>query len=101
MVVFRVDIARRHGIQNIKDLVDLLQKSKRETDILGYLGEERLALLLPDTREEGAHAVTRNLRRPGGRPELLDYHRHLSGPAFRQPDGGTPAADGGVPAVSR
>jgi lipopolysaccharide/colanic/teichoic acid biosynthesis glycosyltransferase len=61
MAVFRVDIVNRYGVQNIKDFSDLLQKSKRETDILGYLGEDQLALLLPDTNEEGVRAVTRNV----------------------------------------
>ena len=54
-------------MQNIKELADLLQKSKRETDILGYLGENRLALLLPDTSKDGVQAVIRNRAEPGSR----------------------------------
>ena len=58
------------GIQNLKQLADLLQRSKRETDILGYLGEQRLALLLPDTNGVGVETLTRNLR---GRAGDLEY----------------------------
>jgi len=66
MIVFRVDSPNRHGIQNLNSLADFLQLSKRETDILGYLGENRLALLLPDTNETGVQSLTHNLRSRAG-----------------------------------
>ena len=66
MIVFRVDYVAPYGIQNIKNLADHLQRSKRETDILGYLGENRLALILPDTNEEGVRSLTRNLLNRAG-----------------------------------
>ena len=66
MIVFHVDYVTRQGIQNIKDLADLLQRGKRETDILGYLGENRLALLLPDTSEDGVQTLARNLLNRAG-----------------------------------
>lgn len=62
MIVFHGGFASRNGMQNIRGLAEFLQASKRETDILGYMGENRLALLLPDTSKEGVQAVLRNVR---------------------------------------
>jgi len=70
MIVFRTGAADGQHIRNLKQLADLLQRSKRETDILGYLGEHRLALLLPDTSGVGVETLIRNLR---GRAGDLDY----------------------------
>jgi len=70
MIVFRGGAADGQRIKNLKRLADLLQRSKRETDILGYLGEHRLALLLPDTSGVGVGTLIRNLR---GRAADLEY----------------------------
>ena len=70
MIVFQAAGVGLRGIRNVKELADLLQRSKRETDILGYLGENRLALLLPDTNGTGVETLIRNLR---GRAGELDY----------------------------
>lgn len=43
---------------NVAGLLDVLRTTKRETDILGYLGEDRIAILLPDTNEQGARRLT-------------------------------------------
>jgi len=70
IIVFHADSAVRRGMQNIKALADLLQRSKRETDILGYIGENRLALLLPDTNGTGVETLIRNQRARAG---TLEY----------------------------
>lgn len=46
----------------IAELIELLGRSKRETDILGYVTNNRVGLLLPHTDEKGVHAFIRNLR---------------------------------------
>lgn len=70
MIVFQTAGVGLRGIGNVKELADLLQRSKRETDILGYLGENRLGLLLPDTNCTGVETLIRNLR---GRAGELDF----------------------------
>jgi lipopolysaccharide/colanic/teichoic acid biosynthesis glycosyltransferase len=69
MIVFHADSTAQRGMQNIKGLADMLQRSKRETDILGYIGEGRLALLLPDTNGTGVETLIRNLRARAGELE--------------------------------
>jgi len=49
------------GNSGAKKLLDYLRTSKRETDILGLLGDGQIALLLPDTSSQGAQGFTRNL----------------------------------------
>jgi lipopolysaccharide/colanic/teichoic acid biosynthesis glycosyltransferase len=44
-------------IGDVEGLLEVLHRSKRETDILGYLGENRFAILLPDTNEHGARRL--------------------------------------------
>lgn len=46
---------------DIEGLLEVLRNSKRETDILGYLGEDRVAILLPDTNEQGAQRLTQKI----------------------------------------
>lgn len=59
--LFRLDSTRRPKRGNVEELMQLLHRSKRETDLLGYLGEELVALLLPDTNEEGAGGLARKI----------------------------------------
>ncbi len=66
IVLFRVDIRKRHRLGNVREMLDLLRKTKRETDILGYLGDDLIALLLTDTNRPGAEAFTRNVTALGG-----------------------------------
>ncbi len=70
LIVFYTGAADGQRIHHLKQLAELLQRSKRETDILGYLGEHRLALLLPDTNGVGVETLIRNLR---GRAGDLEY----------------------------
>ena len=85
MIVFHTGVADGQRIQNLKQLADLLQRSKRETDILGYLGEQRLALLLPDTNGVGVETLIRNLRGRAGDLEYSIEQQHLPRPVVRRP----------------
>jgi exopolysaccharide biosynthesis polyprenyl glycosylphosphotransferase len=46
---------------DVTAVLELLQESKRETDTLGYLGEDRIAILLPDTNEQGAQSLAQKI----------------------------------------
>ncbi|MFO1393235.1 MAG: sugar transferase [Steroidobacteraceae bacterium] len=50
----------------LNELAALLLSGRRETDIHGCLAGDVLAVLLPDTRPEGAEAVARSLRNNAG-----------------------------------
>jgi exopolysaccharide biosynthesis polyprenyl glycosylphosphotransferase len=45
--------------KDVHALLDLLHESKRETDIIGYLEEDVVALMLTETNEEGAAAFVK------------------------------------------
>jgi exopolysaccharide biosynthesis polyprenyl glycosylphosphotransferase len=46
---------------NVTRLFHLLRHTKRETDILGYLCEDKIAILLTDTNEQGAQRLTQKI----------------------------------------
>ena len=46
---------------DVSDLLELLRETKRETDTIGYLGEDRIAVLLPDTNEQGAQRLAQKI----------------------------------------
>jgi exopolysaccharide biosynthesis polyprenyl glycosylphosphotransferase len=62
LVLFNVDIDTPSGKDHMRSLADSLRTSMRETDVLGYVAEDCIGYLLPDTPEEGAHSFTRNVR---------------------------------------
>lgn len=51
LVLIHVESGR--GLATPEELLGLLSQNKRETDILGYAGEDRIGLLLPHTGESG------------------------------------------------
>lgn len=53
IAVFRIDGSSGSEPNNVGGLLQLLRHSARETDILGYLNQDQIALLLPDTNEQG------------------------------------------------
>src|SRR3954466_6761991 len=61
LVLFNVDIDVASGNEQLRALADSLRSSMRETDVLGYVAEDCIGYLLPDTPEEGAHSFTRNV----------------------------------------
>ena len=61
LVIVRVDAERGGGFATVADLLDVLNGSKRETDIVGYIGKDRVGLLLPHTDEPGVKTFIDNL----------------------------------------
>lgn len=53
VVLFRLDQGKTGRFGCVEALLRVLHQSKRETDILGCLSEDSVALLLPDTDEHG------------------------------------------------
>jgi len=53
VLIFRVSTEQKSQPGNLGALVDLLRESKRETDLIGYLGEGHLGLLLTHTDQHG------------------------------------------------
>jgi exopolysaccharide biosynthesis polyprenyl glycosylphosphotransferase len=61
LVIVRVDAERGGGFATVTDLLEVLNSSKRETDIVGYIGKESVGLLLPHTDEPGVKTFIDNL----------------------------------------
>jgi lipopolysaccharide/colanic/teichoic acid biosynthesis glycosyltransferase len=53
IATFRVQDANRDGIDNAHRLLYLLSNSKRETDVLGCLEHDLVAIILPETGAQG------------------------------------------------
>ncbi len=56
LVVVHADAERGAGLPFVQNLLELFGTTKRETDILGYIAEDKVALLLPHTGEQGVQA---------------------------------------------
>ncbi len=61
IVLFHIETSHPGECGGVEALLRVLRHSKRETDILGYLGEDLFALLLPDTDEPGIRAFIRKI----------------------------------------
>jgi exopolysaccharide biosynthesis polyprenyl glycosylphosphotransferase len=61
LVVVRAEPSRPCSLANMDELLDILIRSKRETDMLGFVGGDRIGFLLPHTDEGGAAAVMKNV----------------------------------------
>lgn len=66
LVLFNVDRETPEGAKQLGQLAESLRSSKRETDVLGYVAEDCVGFLLPDTSADGAHSFTRNVRARSG-----------------------------------
>lgn len=65
MILFRVDEPR--GLTYlVTELLDLLRQNQRETDLVGYLGNGKVALLLTHTDAGGLQTVARKLAARSG-----------------------------------
>ena len=53
VAVFRLNGSQADELERAEDLLRILQRNKRETDILGDLGNRAIALMLPDTNPQG------------------------------------------------
>ena len=61
IVLFRFDSKYGDELGDIRGLLDVIHSSKRDTDRLGYLEIDLIALLLPATNEQGAQAFTASI----------------------------------------
>jgi lipopolysaccharide/colanic/teichoic acid biosynthesis glycosyltransferase len=61
VVLFRLDAAKRDD-NTTEVFLRILHQSKRETDILGYLREDLVGLLLPDTTGEGTRGFLKKIQ---------------------------------------
>lgn len=78
IVLFRFD-AKEGGLDQVHETVALLSEAKRETDILGYLREDLVGLLLTDTDERGAQGFVRKLSARGRDRGLSVFTRTYPG----------------------
>jgi exopolysaccharide biosynthesis polyprenyl glycosylphosphotransferase len=61
IVLFRFDSKSGDHIDNVDRLLRVLSKKKRETDIIGYLSDDFIAVLLTDTEERGTLVLTQKV----------------------------------------
>jgi lipopolysaccharide/colanic/teichoic acid biosynthesis glycosyltransferase len=61
MVLFRFDHRLGDPLEAVDTLLRVLCAIKRETDIVGYVSDNLIALLLPDTDEHGTLVLTRKV----------------------------------------
>jgi exopolysaccharide biosynthesis polyprenyl glycosylphosphotransferase len=61
IVLFRLDHPSGDPIDDVDRLLRALSRKKRETDIIGYLSEDLIAVLLPDTDEQGSRVLTQKV----------------------------------------
>jgi lipopolysaccharide/colanic/teichoic acid biosynthesis glycosyltransferase len=61
VVLFRLENRKTDRFGCVEALLRVLHQSKRETDFLGCLSEDLVALLLPDTDEEGTRGFLRKI----------------------------------------
>lgn len=63
LVLVRVNADQGGGFAVVEELLNILSRNKRETDILGYIAKDRIALLLPHTDEHGVRAFVNGVER--------------------------------------
>ena len=61
IALFHLDSKKNDELGDAEALLNILRNTKRETDILGYLGHDLVALLLPDTDEEGTRGFMKKI----------------------------------------
>jgi len=61
IALLRLDNKKRGEFSDITVVLELLKNSIRETDIPGYLGEDVIGILLPDTDEKGAQEFKKRI----------------------------------------
>ena len=67
IILFRLEARKPGDFGGVEAFLRLLHHSRRDTDILGYLRDDLVALLLPDTDEKGAHGFMRKIESRIGR----------------------------------
>lgn len=61
LVVFQINDETATNPPSVARLLELLEGAKRETDILGHVGTDLIAVLCPDTDEQGVNGFTRKI----------------------------------------
>jgi exopolysaccharide biosynthesis polyprenyl glycosylphosphotransferase len=67
LVIIRVDPERGGGFAAVTELLEVVGGSKRETDIFGHIGKDRVGLLLPHTNAPGAAVFIDNIAKRASR----------------------------------
>jgi lipopolysaccharide/colanic/teichoic acid biosynthesis glycosyltransferase len=79
LIIYRM--AQRSGLSSISALASQLLANKRETDIAGWLGDDVLAVICPDTGDEGGQRFIDKIDAMSGdlhySVECLTYPDHL------------------------
>jgi len=70
LVLFRLDRTGGRSPGDVDRLLAVLCRRKRETDIAGYLSDDLIAVLLPDTNQQGTLALTRKVVAQAGDLQL-------------------------------
>src|SRR5262245_15378262 len=70
LVLFRLDRRGDGSPGDVNRLLAVLCRRKRETDIAGYLSDDLVAVLLPDTNEQGTLALARKVVAQAGDLQL-------------------------------
>lgn len=66
LVVFNINLDGERMLRAVDRLLTTLQLNKRETDVLGYLGGNRIAMLLAETDTGGAEGFIRSIEERTG-----------------------------------
>ena len=66
LVLYRVADKAANDPPHANRLLELLQSAKRETDTLGNMGDNMIAVLCPDTDEQGAKSFMRKIEASAG-----------------------------------
>ena len=66
LVLYQVDDKRPQESRHAGRLLEVLWSAKRETDIVGHVGDDMIAVLCPDTDEQGTKGFTRKIDAQAG-----------------------------------
>lgn len=74
LVLITVNAEAGGGLGVVQELIELVNRSKRETDVLGYVAKDKIGVLLPHTDQSGAQAFVNGLiKRTTGFPIGLKF----------------------------
>lgn len=66
LVLYQVDDPSVQRSRHVAQLLEVLHGAKRETDILGHVGDDMIAVLCPDTDEQGTQGFMRKVDAQAG-----------------------------------
>ena len=61
LVIYQVGEDNAQNAQHVDRLLAVLHSVKRETDTVGHVGHDRIAVLCPETDEQGTHGLLRKV----------------------------------------